>query len=108
MSYITRSRTIASIQLEKKMVFKQVKPHAAFCNGKKVDITQINVVSVADNLVDAVTFRYTLNDEQGVFAGDGTFSLDETNYTEWDASAAGAYRLVCAGIGLELVEEAGG
>jgi hypothetical protein len=65
--------------------------------------TQFNVVSISDNLFDSVTSKYTLFDENMVWAGESTFSLEgRETYLTWDASPEGAYTLVAAGIGLEL------
>lgn len=81
----------------------QIKPQLAFANGKRMEATQFNVVSISDNLFDAVTFKYTLFDENLVWAGESTFSLEgRETYLTWDASPEGAYTLVAAGIGLEL------
>lgn len=91
------------MQIEASMKFKQVKPYAAFCNGQSMIVEKVNVMSIADNLEDAVTFKYTLTDINEVFAGDGNVSLDESNYSTWDSSKDGAYSIVCQAIGLELV-----
>jgi hypothetical protein len=82
----------------------QIKPQAAFANGKRMTATQFNVVSIEDNLFDAVTFKYTLFDEHMVWAGESTFELcNRETYLTWDASAEGAYTLVAEGIGLEIL-----
>jgi len=81
----------------------QIKPQIAFANGKRMEATQFNVVSISDNLFDAVTFKYTLYDENMVWAGESTFSLEgRETYLTWDASPEGAYSLVAQGIGLEI------
>jgi hypothetical protein len=81
----------------------QIKPQAAFANGKRMVATQFNVVSISDNLFDAVTFKYTLFDENMVWAGESTYSLEgRETYLTWDASPEGAYTIVAAGIGLEI------
>lgn len=98
----THSRS-AVMQIEASMQFKKVKPFAAFCNGQSLIVEQVNIISIADNLENAVTFKYTLADKNAVFAGDGVYSLDESNYSTWDASKDGAYSIVCQAIGLELV-----
>lgn len=85
------------------MMLKQIKPAKAFCNGVCVTVENINVRSVDDNLVDAVTFRYTLATADGVWAGEGSHSLTPDTYSTWDATDRGAYEIVCAAIGLELV-----
>jgi hypothetical protein len=83
----------------------QIKPQAAFANGKRMVATQFNVVSIGDNLFDSVVFKYTLMDADGAWAGESTFSLDASNYTTWDATPAGAYKIVAAGIGVEIIEQ---
>lgn len=86
------------------MITKQIAPHVAFANGKRMVATQINVVSVSDNLFDHVVFKYTLFDDAGTWAGESTYELKgKENYTTWDASAEGAYRIVCAGIQVEFI-----
>jgi hypothetical protein len=80
-----------------------IKSVVCYTNGKRLEATQIGVVSVSDNLIDDVTFKYTLLCEDGVFAGEATHRLQGESYKEWDASAKGAYELVCKGIGVEIV-----
>jgi hypothetical protein len=81
----------------------KIVPQLAFANGKRMEATQFNVVSISDNLFDAVTFKYTLFDENMVWAGESTYSLEgRETYLTWDASPEGAYTLVAAGIGLEI------
>lgn len=90
------------------MITVQIKPATAYANGKRMIATQFNLCSLNDNLYDAVTFKYTLLDENGVWAGESTYALEgRENYTKWDASASGAYELVAAAIGLELVPTIG-
>jgi len=81
----------------------KIVPQLAFANGKRMEATQFNVVSISDNLFDAVTFKYTLFDKNMVWAGESTYSLEgRETYLTWDASPEGAYTLVAAGIGLEI------
>lgn len=40
----------------------KIKPAVCYANGKRMIATQLNVVSVADNLFDHVIFKYTLLD----------------------------------------------
>ena len=81
----------------------KVTPQVAYANGKQVTVEAINVQSVYDNLFDHVTFRYILLDKHGVHSGEGAFELKgEENYTQWDASAESAYKIVIAGLGLEI------
>lgn len=90
------------------MITKPIKSETAFANGRRVKATAINVVSVRDNLFDHVIFEYTLFDENGAFAGASTFELKgEDAYKTWDASAEGAYRIVCQGIEVEFTESVG-
>jgi hypothetical protein len=81
----------------------QVMPQLAFANGKKMQATQFNVVSISDNLFDHVIFKYTLFDENMVWAGESTAELvGLEQYQKWDASPEGAYIIVAEAIGLEL------
>jgi hypothetical protein len=81
-----------------------IKPHAAFANGKRMTATQFNVVSIADNLFDHVVFKYTLMDASGAWAGESTYELNGlAAYQTWFATPEGAYEIVAAAIGLELV-----
>jgi hypothetical protein len=82
----------------------QIKPHVAFANGKRMVATQFNVVSIQDNLFDHVIFKYTLLDAGGAWAGESTYELNGIDqYSTWFATPEGAYVIVAAGIGLELV-----
>lgn len=88
------------------MITVQIKPAKAYVNGKQMIATQFNVKSLNDNLYDSVTFLYTLLNENGVWAGEATTSLEgRENYTQWDATASGAFALVAIAIGLEIVDE---
>jgi hypothetical protein len=87
----------------------QIKPAVAYANGKRIIATQLNVVSVADNLFDHVVFKYTLLDENGVWAGDSTYELvGLEEYSTWFATPEGAFEIVANGIGLELEPPATG
>jgi hypothetical protein len=82
----------------------KVTSQIAYVNGKQTTIEAINVQSVFDNLFDHVVFRYALLDAHGVQCGEGSFELKgEEQYTTWDASADGAYKIVIAGLGLEVL-----
>ena len=82
----------------------QIKPYPAFANGKRMVATQFNVVSIQDNLFDHVIFKYTLLDSGGAWAGESTYELNGIDqYSTWFATPEGAYVIVAAGIGLELV-----
>lgn len=83
----------------------QIKPQAAFANGKRMVATQLNVVSISDNLFDHVIFKYTLLDEGNTWAGESIFELNANNYSTWDTTPAGAYKIVAQGIGLEIIEQ---
>lgn len=80
-----------------------INPQAAFANGKRMVAEAINVVSISDNLFDQVTFKYTLFDKDGVWAGESTHSLSGlVEYKTWDASPEGAYNIVIAALGLTV------
>lgn len=82
-----------------------IKPVKAYVNGKQMEATQFNLVSISDNLFDHVIFKYTLLDADGTWAGEATYELvGETDYKKWDATPAGAYQIVASGIGLEIVQ----
>jgi hypothetical protein len=86
----------------------QIKPQSAFANGKRMTASQFNLVSISDNLFDHVIFKYTLFDKNMVWAGESTFELKGLEqYKTWDASPAGAYAIVAAGIGLEIISTDG-
>lgn len=88
------------------MITAQIKPQAAFANGKRMVATQFNVVSISDNLFDHVIFKYTLLDANGAWAGESTYELNGIEeYSKWFATPEGAYIIVAAGIGLELIEK---
>ena len=90
------------------MISVKVIPQIAYANGKQVRVEAINVQSVFDNLFDAVTFRYILLDKHGAHCGEGAYELKgEENYTKWDASAESAYKIVIAGLGLEVLPVVG-
>jgi hypothetical protein len=83
-----------------------IQPQPAFANGLRVLATQLAVVSVADNLFDRVTFKYTLYDANDEFAGESTFTLDGIEeYATWDNSPEDAYKIVAAGIDVTLIDE---
>ena len=86
----------------------QVMPQLAFANGKKIQATQFNVVSISDNLFDHVIFKYTLFDENMTWAGESIAELvGIEQYQTWDATAEGAYTIVAKNIGLEILPVAG-
>lgn len=88
---------------------KKIQPATAYANGKQMTATSFSVVSVSDNLFDHVVFKYTLLTDLGEWAGEATYELNGREaYTQWDASAEGAYRIVAEGIGLELTTPVGG
>lgn len=87
------------------MIFKKIAPYPAFFGGKKLAVSQISVSSIYDNLVNSVTFKYTLLTEGGVYAGEGTHTLNGENYAQWDGSHEGACCIVSNAIGVEIQEE---
>jgi len=99
----TRNIAVAIEQLTAPSHAKAITPVQCFNNGIKLEASKIIVESVRDNLYDHVIFKYTLFTENGQQAGESTVSLSGEYYSEWDASAAGAYMLVCDYVGLELI-----
>lgn len=87
------------------MIFKKIVPFPAFFGGKKLEAGQISVSSIYDNLVDNVTFKYTLLTDGGVYAGEGTHTLNKDNYAQWDGSHDRACCIVSNAIGVEIQEE---
>jgi hypothetical protein len=88
----------------------KIKPYTAFVNGKRIVATQLNVFSIQDNLFDHVIFKYTLLDDDGLWAGESTYELNGlAEYQTWNTTADNAFEIVAAGIGLEVesVDEAG-
>jgi hypothetical protein len=85
-----------------------IKPVLAFANGVRMIATQFNVTSVKDNLFDFVVFEYTLFDEANQWAGASTFTLATLEeYQTWFATPEGAFEIVAAGIGLEIIKPEG-
>ncbi len=82
----------------------QIKPVKAFSNTGKLTIaTQLNVESKFDNLFDRVIFGYVLIGDDNQRCGESTFSLFGLDqYTTWDNTAADAFEIVAAGIGVEI------
>jgi hypothetical protein len=86
----------------------QITPQIAFANGKRMMATQFNVVSIQDNLFDHVIFKYTLFDENMVWSGESTYELlGLEQYQTWFATPEGAFEIVAAGIGLNIIPVAG-
>jgi hypothetical protein len=87
------------------MLYKRVLPLDTFYKGQRVQIENINVVSVADNLIDEVTLKYVVaSGDVGFeqYVGEGAITVGADKYASWDASALGAYQIVCEAIGFEL------
>jgi hypothetical protein len=80
-------------------------PVKAFTNTGKLTIaTQLNVESKYDNLFDHVVFCYLLLDANNQRCGESTFSLvGREAYCTWYATPEGAFEIVAAGIGVEIV-----
>jgi hypothetical protein len=86
----------------------QITPQIAFANGKRMMATQFNVVSIQDNLFDHVIFKYTLFDENMVWSGESTYELNGLEqYQTWFATPEGAFEIVAAGIGLNIIPKEG-
>lgn len=86
----------------------QIAPQIVFANGKRMSATQFNVVSIQDNLFDHVIFKYTLFDDASQWAGESTYALvGLAQYQTWFATPEGAFEIVAAGIGLEIIKREG-
>jgi hypothetical protein len=84
---------------------KPISPIKVVFKGGLADLQFLKVNSVFDNLVDYVCFEWSVYVDETESAGGGRVELKGLEqYTTWDASAAGAYKLVADSIGLELVE----
>lgn len=77
-------------------------PQIAYANGKQVTVVAIHVKSVFDDLFGHVIFRYVLLDASGAQCGEASYELKDGRYSEWDASPEGAYKIVIAGLGLQV------
>ena len=106
MSYLFRPATL-TIHHKAPMLFVPVQPYPAFANGQKVTVERLNVTSIFDDLKENVKFKYTLATATEQWAGEGVYSLDKTNYTEWDATMSQAYEIVANAIGLVLIRTGG-
>jgi len=86
----------------------KVTPHTAYANGKQHTIEAINVQSVFDDLFQKVIFRYVFLTKNGLQCGECSYELNgEEQYNTWDASPEGAYKIVIAGLGLEILPMVG-
>jgi hypothetical protein len=86
----------------------KVVPQIAYANGKQQTVEAINVQSVFDDLFQRVVFRYLLLTQNGIQCGEGSYELNgEEQYSKWDASPEGAYEIVIAGLGLEILPTIG-
>ncbi len=87
----------------------QIVPTKAFSNrGQLFTATQLNVESKFDNLFDRVIFGYVLLGDDNQRCGESTFSLAGLDqYTTWDNTAANAFAIVAAGIGVETIKPEG-
>jgi predicted dithiol-disulfide oxidoreductase (DUF899 family) len=86
----------------------QITPQIALANGKRMMATQFNVVSIQDNLFDHVIFKYTLFDENMVWSGESTYELvGLEQYQTWFATPEGAFEIVAAGIGINIIPVGG-
>lgn len=86
-----------------------IAPVTAYVNGRQMKATHFNVVSVSDNLFDKCVFKYTLFNEHGEWAGEAAYELSGVEqYSQWDASPDGAYKIVADGVGLEILNAKSG
>lgn len=85
------------------MKIVRVKQFPSFCNGQRSTVTGFNLCSVCDNLDDHVIFKYALFNADNTQVGEGQYQLYADDYHAWDSTASDAYRIVAAGLGLELL-----
>jgi hypothetical protein len=98
-----------------------IQPQVVFANGKRMMASHLSVTSIEDDFFGKALFKYTLYDQNMVWAGESSLIC---NYVEgetsevtsqgdgfvnctWDASADGAYQVTAQAIGLEIVPTAG-
>jgi hypothetical protein len=99
----------------------QISPSVAFANGKRMISTHLCVESIKDDFFGNAVFKYTLYDENMVWAGESSIicnyvEADTSEVTSqgdgvvnctWDASADGAYQVTAQAIGVEIIAEKG-
>lgn len=86
------------------MFFKQVKPFPCFTSKGPNTVEGVNVFTVEDNWRDHMKLRYTLATADGDFCCDGLVTFEGEKYPTNIASDTAIYEIVCAEIGLELVD----
>ena len=99
----SRTISVPILQTTTPLHAKSITAFPCFSNGLKLEATKISVESVRDNLYDHAIFRYTLLTEDEQPAGESTVAITGEYYSAWDASADGAYQIVCDYIGIELI-----
>lgn len=85
------------------MIFKQVAPFPAFCNGQPQTVENINVTTVKDNWVDVMELKYTLATADGAYCGEGIVRFEGEKYPTDMVDINSIYGVCCGAIGLELV-----
>ena len=84
---------------------KPINPIKVVFKGGLADLKSLKVTSVFDNLTDYVCFEWSVYVTDTESAGGGRVELKGLEeYTKWDASAAGAYKIVADTVGLELID----
>ena len=90
------------------MITAAIKPFPCISYNKLSKATSINLRSVSDDFYDHVKFFVTFFDSDDIQCGECTYEITtREEYITWDASATGAYKIVAAGMGLELVQKTG-
>jgi hypothetical protein len=87
---------------------KQIQPFQHLFASKFVTVTGLTITSQYDNLIDSVTFNWSVSTADGVVVGGGVTKLgaddpEGTSYTLWDGTEQGAYNIVCNRVGFVLV-----
>lgn len=88
------------------MLFKQVKPFPAFCNGQPMTVENINVTTVKDNWVDVMELKYTLATITGEYCGEGIVRFTGDKYPTNVVDINAIYNVCCGAIGLSVIAAA--
>ena len=83
-----------------------IQPVTTYYQGANVTMTQINLLSVYDNLQSECKFYYQLQDAQSKKVQDGNLLMTGATYTAWGAAQdinLAAYQWACQQLNLTLI-----
>lgn len=83
-----------------------IQPVNTYFQGATVTITQINLLSVYDNLKDEAKFYYSLLTASNIKVQDGNLLMTGPTYTAWGSAQdinLAAYQWACAQLNLTLI-----